>query len=411
MGRALLNVTGESEEIAGAVHYYELHFVCHGPSSVLALRRIPGQLVQMESGIAQRSLYSHLFVYGITHAVVDAACVGLLFSVQFRYKVPYADFYYLVLLYNFLAFGLQPLCGRLVDYFQSPRESAVFGCVLTAISVFTPSFSPIGAICLTGLGNAFFHVGGGAISLNLTPHRASAPGIFVAPGGLGLTAGILLGQSGKFIPWIFVLLLAICCFGIYALKSIYLNYTRVPVSSPLTAFGLMFLLLFASIAIRSLIGMGVDLPGQTNTVLLIILTLSVASGKALGGILSDRYGWIVVVVTSLAVSAPLIAFANNVPYLGIPGIFLFNMTMAVTLVAISNMFPGQPGFAFGVPCLALIMGAFPAFTNFKQVLSAQWLVFFIIIGSAAALFAGLRLLLNSTDSALGESRHEILLQE
>jgi hypothetical protein len=45
------------------------------------------------------------------------------------------------------------------------------------------------------------------------------------------------------------------------------------------------------------------------------------------------------------------------------GIFLFNMTMPITLVVISNTFQGRQGFAFGLTTLALIIGALPYYAR------------------------------------------------
>lgn len=348
----------------------------------------------MRSAVPFRTIVSQLGVYGLAHAVVDATCVAMLFSVPITYNTGDEAFYFLALTYNFLAFGLQPMFGRLTDRWQAPRRSAMAGCGLIAVSVFGYYFSPTFSICLAGIGNALFHVGGGTVSLNLTHDQASAPGVFVAPGGLGLVAGIVMGKEEYFLPWALVVALGICCLGMLALKTVRIDYNRASPGCAFPYFVLAFLMLFASIFIRSLIGMGVEFSWKTNIPLLAILTLSVAAGKAIGGILADRYGWVSVSTTALVTSAPLIAFASNAPYAGILGMFLFNMTMAVTLVAIARMFPGRPGFAFGLPCLALLLGALPAFTEFKSFLTDQWLVLFIILGSAGVLFAGLRLLPN-----------------
>ncbi|MBV7276085.1 hypothetical protein I6U48_24655 [Clostridium sp. PL3] len=114
------------------------------------------------------------------------------------------------------------------------------------------------ALIISGLGNAFFHVGGGVIILNLRPGKASLPGIYVAPGAMGLL-----------------------------------------------------------------------------------------------------------------ISAPLLFLGVDMPLFAIVGVFLFNLTMPVTLVITSIMLPGKPGFDFGLTTLALIIGVFPTFTGLKSVLCSN----------------------------------------
>ena len=47
---------------------------------------------------------------------------------------------------------------------------------------------------------------------------------------------------------------------------------------------------------------------------------------------------------------------GNHPVFGILALFLFNMTMPVTLCAMADLMPKHPGFAFGLTTLALLVG-------------------------------------------------------
>lgn len=149
--------------------------------------------------LSLKNISANLFVYGTTHAVVDGICAAVIFSILKNQIVSVTEFISLVILYNALAFGLQAIFGLATDYFKSPRAAAFLGCILTGISAMTFLSFPVMAIIFAGLGNALFHIGGGSISLNLTPKRAVAPGIYVAPGALGLFVGTMLGKSGQFI--------------------------------------------------------------------------------------------------------------------------------------------------------------------------------------------------------------------
>lgn len=329
-------------------------------------------------------IFSNLGVYGFTHALIDATCAAVLFSL-----LNLENFISLVILYSILAFGLQLIIGLFVDRFKLPRFSAIFGSVLTAASAIAVLFSPIVAIVLAGLGNALFHVGGGTISLNLTPRKASAPGVFVAPGALGLFIGTLVGIKGYFIGWPFVILIGIACVFMFMVKSPKINYKKETIRT--NYFEIIILLLLVAIAVRAFIGAAIIFPWKSNINLTIILIMAVVLGKGLGGMLADRFGWMKVAAGGLLISAPLISFGMNIPYVAIAGMFLFNMTMPVTLVAISNMFPGRPGFSFGLTCLALILGTLPTFSQVKNLFNGQLEIFIVVIISVIALYLGLRL--------------------
>jgi FSR family fosmidomycin resistance protein-like MFS transporter len=87
----------------------------------------------------------------------------------------------------------------------------------------------------------------------------------------------------------------------------------------------------------------------------------------------------------------LLAFGAGFPVIGMIGIFLFNFTMPITLVVISNLLPGRPGFSFGLTTLALIIGALPTFFHCKYLFSGSWVLLISILFSALAIFIGLLL--------------------
>lgn len=346
----------------------------------------------MGSEVSARMLAGNLAVYGTAHAVVDATSGAVVITTALTGQgLLIGDAYYLVLMYNILAFGFQPLVGRIADRCRAPRTVAILGCMLLFCSLWAMRLWTVVPIVLAGLGNALFHVGGGMVCLNLTPGRATAPGMYVAPGALGITVGVVVGKAGLFIAWPFAVLLLAACVGIwtvacpkidYEQNSDYLSYGAIAVAA---------LLLF-TIATRSFTGFAVPMPWKTDPWLLACLTLAVVMGKALGGVLGDRFGWITVSVGALILSAPLIAIGSAVPGLAILGMLLFNMTMAVTLAAVACVLPGRPGFAFGLTCIAYISGMFAAVSNADQALSSSTALLVIILGSAVGLLVALLML-------------------
>lgn len=345
--------------------------------------------------LSTKSIVHNLSVYGTMHALVDAVCAGVTFSILKNEIIDTQTFFILVILYNILAFGLQSLFGLASDYFKSPRLVALMGVIFTITSALIFLYLPVLAVIFAGLGNALFHVGGGSISLNLTPKKAAAPGVYVAPGAMGLLIGTLLGKSGQFVAWPFILGLLILSILMFIIRKPAMNYERNNNSKQgVDYFELILFLVLLSITIRSLVGMTLVFPWKTDINLLIILTIAVVLGKALGGIFADRFGWIRVAVGALVLSIPFLIFGANVPFLAIIGMFLFNITMPITLITISNILPGRPGLAFGLTCLALVLGALPSFFVAKEVLSNNWFIFIVICVSVVALYYGLRLYYN-----------------
>jgi MFS transporter, FSR family, fosmidomycin resistance protein len=97
-----------------------------------------------------------------------------------------------------------------------------------------------------------------------------------------------------------------------------------------------------------------------------------------------------IAVGSLVASIPLFTLGTNVAICGITGIFLFNVTMPVTLTMVSNIIPGRPGMAFGLTCAALLLGTLPSFSSFHPGLNNLAFIDIAIAISALVLFFGLR---------------------
>lgn len=337
-----------------------------------------------------RVISSSLFVYGIAHCLVDAVCAGVLFTIWNEQVFSVAMTTYLFIIYNVLAFGSQVILGFLIDNLKAPRLSAFLGIIITGIStlIFLPQ--PVLAVILAGIGNALFHVGGGIISLNLTPRKATAPGVFVAPGALGLMVGTLLGKSGNFIAWPFLLAMVTLCVLIFLVPkpAIYGVQSEPGQKQGFKIEYIIYLVLFV-IAIRSVVGFAVGFPWKSDVNLLVLLTLSIVLGKGIGGFLADRFGWTLTAVGSLVASIPLLTLSVNIPVFGMIGMFLFNITMPVTLTMISNMIPGKPGVAFGLTCSALLLGVLPAFSEIKSQLNNLVFIDAFIVISAIVLYVGL----------------------
>ena len=149
-------------------------------------------------------------VYSLIHAIVDFSCSFAISGLMMHSHKSELIFIGVVL-YNFLAFALQFPIGIIADKWDNNRKVSIIGCSLVSIGVFLSLF-PKGyfiliPILFLGLGNAFFHIGGGIDILNISKGKATLPGIYVSTGALGLFLGVYLYLD--FISFIFVFSLLI----------------------------------------------------------------------------------------------------------------------------------------------------------------------------------------------------------
>jgi len=330
--------------------------------------------------------------YGLQHALVDASCAALLIHQRAVGMMDPLTVYLLLFVYNGLAFGLQFFVGFVADRGGRYRPCMLASYPLLAIGLLLGDLVPTLAVMLVGVGNALFHVGAGAAILRLSPERSSEAGLFVAPGALGLAIGAVYGNTPalNITPFLLLLLLsAVATFGLGAPES------ATPAPMLAVAAGredlatLAVGALLGSVAIRALVGTAIGLAYRVEPSVLPWLALAAFLGKATGGLLADRVGWVRASVGALLLSAPLLSFLSGIPALAVVGMLLFQMTMPVTLLAVYRALPQQAGLAFGLPCLALLLGTLPAFIVPSAWLTGPLLALVLTLVSAAALLLGL----------------------
>lgn len=331
-----------------------------------------------------RNIYSNLCIYSFAHAVVDASCILLLLSgINAQMNL-----LFYVILYNVLAFGLQAPFGWISDKLKKPELLSSISNLLIIAGLLCYRDALIATV-LVGVGNALFHVSTGTIALNLRKHKSALPGVFVSTGTLGLFVGGLMAKTLGYYPYIFVVLLAAQTLAFYVLPKIKIYYIANKIKwAPL--FYITIILLLLIILMRSVIGLSLNYAWKDNIGLLIAFTIAIALGKGIGGFLSDKFGWLRITITSLFISSVCLYFGYTYAIAGIVGIFLFNFTMPVTLVAISNLMPGRPGFAFGLTTFALLIGALPSLTGLDAMFSSKEILTLLVLISTILLYIALR---------------------
>lgn len=286
----------------------------------------------------------------LCHFAVDFACAFFLL----RCLRHGADWRMGLLLYNFCAFALQMPIGLWAD--RAGREGlfTAAGCLLTAVGGFLPG---LWAAVGLGVGNALFHVGGGTEVLYAS--RDAAPlGLFVAPGAVGIAAG--LSAAVEALPVTALLIgLGLCTVRTAPPVRRVPEQLSLPAGKDVSPLLLSASACFFVVVLRSWVGMGADLPWKAGA-LAVAAAAAAAVGKAAGGLLSRRFPLSAVSGGSLAGAALLFWFSDGWGP-GMGAIVLFNMTMPVTLWVLSRRLPCLRGFSFGLLTFALFLGFLPVY--------------------------------------------------
>ena len=294
------------------------------------------------------------------HFAVDLACGFVCLGVFVPGAASLEEAALGVFLYNLLAFAAQPLLGAVCDRFPR-RPWAALGCLTVAAGALLGCLSlGWGAVVLCGLGNALFHPGGGWDALVSSPGTLWQGGVFVSTGALGVALGMFWGTAFPR-PWMagaLAALLGLC--ALFCWKTPLSQPERgaaIPGASSLPFWWVVGLAL-GSVALRAFVGGAVPLPWKTG---LWALAAAAAAflGKAAGGFLADRLSPRLAGVGALLLSLPLLCLGWAHPLPSLLGLLCFNMTMPVTLGAVTDKLPNAPGLAFGLTAQFLFVGTLP----------------------------------------------------
>lgn len=280
---------------------------------------------------------------GLAHGVSDAVAGFLVVQVLMLNSLPTVDY---ILLYNALAFGLQPLAGLVLDTYNIPRRAAAVGLLLSAVSLVLTWFSLTWGILVAGLGSAIFHAGGGSTALTSTPGRAAGPGIFAAFGVIGLAIGSQLafyfsvGTTIAFVIVLIILAAALWFFPIRPTVSSMPDFVFSGINIELLAFGLVL-----AIALRSYIWSGLQSGVAGYSQLALSIALAAGFGKLIGGFLADRFGWRTYAIMAVMVSAVLLSFRGEILWPLLAGIFFLQSVTPLSLAALGRLMPSSPALA------------------------------------------------------------------
>ena len=332
-------------------------------------------------------------IYSIIHFIVDMTCAILITRIITTVVNENIKIIIAIFLYNLFAFAFQLPFGILADKLNKNAIVSAIGCLFIIIAYLVNSFGILAAI-IAGIGNALFHVGGGIDVLNISDKKATLPGIYVATGAMGLYIGL---KSKLFENYMFYGITITLVVSIILLLWLYKQakekyninnelqeYEELSGDKQIIAYCLL-----VTICIRSYLGLILNFEWKSNFVIGLITVSAVVLGKMLGGIIGDKFGWKKISSLSLVGSAILFIFSFDNMICGILAILLFNMTMPITLTALSNMMYKNKGMAFGMTTLALFIGAVPVLLGYNSYGFDKISLFIITIISAIVLYFGL----------------------
>ena len=327
-------------------------------------------------------------IYSVLHMLVDGMCALAMFG-RFLSR---GNGHICILLYNFCAFALQMPLGVALDALCGKRKGRQCPFLFAAAGVFCTIAGAFTHPVVLGIGNALFHVGGGVGTIQEDTERnqkGRGLGIFVAPGALGLYLGTLSGKDGSWNPWlpcIGIMMLILCTLALYWSKrrdGINRNHFKmignlrkgsaleddgqkdgriIGVAGKHAAKGVLTVVVscMAVVILRSYVGMAVVFPWKTGVLAGTLAVLAVVGGKIAGGFAAARYGFLKTTVISLGLAGICYLLSPFTP-MGLAALFLFNMTMPITLYWMVLSMPEMPGFAFGFLTFALFLGFLPAY--------------------------------------------------
>jgi len=308
---------------------------------------------------------------GSAHFLVDLACTAILAGLSAKFGT--GAVIVCAILYNGLAFAFQLPIGALADSLKLQRSMAAVGCLLVSLGMFLSH--PIALCLFLGLGNACFHIGGGREALKRGQGSAALAGRFVAPGAIGIFLGPKLAG-------ITFLTKAVIPLGLFLFAAALL-FTRkkahtaetLPVSPAVHASVRRYLgmvCMFLTVLLRSYMGTVLRHPLLSRFGWALGFSLCIFMGKYMGGFWSDRWGAIRFSAVSQLSATALMALSFLFSPLALPGILLFNASMAVTVTVLYQNAPRLPGTMFGLTTFALYLGVLPRLLGWRNLLFSWW---------------------------------------
>ena len=315
----------------------------------------------------------HTLLLSLLHLFVDGicACGVMLMSCWTLSDIEASG---IIVLYDVLAFGTQPLTGSWMDTGGTSGHrlklsmALLSGGSMVCLSPVSQDFlTAMAGVILFGMGNSIFHVYGGKYVAVVSHNDICAMGIFVSTGAVGLAIG--LGFKSPILLAIFIL--ALLAFSALHLHHAVTAREERPLliftegakqTSPPPAVPLLYLsCLMLVVAGRAFIGESVpslrtSIHSMGAPLTMIVVSVIVMTGKAAGGFLSKKWSVRNVFCISLLLSATTFLMCPWHDVFVLTTLLFINISMPCTLYFAPKAVPGREGWTFGLLAMALLPG-------------------------------------------------------
>lgn len=305
------------------------------------------------------------WVYFYVHFAVEVVCFYYLYRLFSA-----GPFWGLAALtYDVVAFMPQSVMGMFVQ--KHPRVRAgMLGGILLMVSLLMAempfALSYWAGLLMLALGNAAIHIWGALATMTTSEGRLTPSAVFVAGGSFGVVTGMILAEN-RVAVWLplFLLCAAVALMagtdGMWRKEGEREGFVTCFDLAAERPFERILVLAFIVVMIRSYMAYGIPTAWNKTVMQSIALFSAMGAGKALGGVLADRFGAKKVALISSLLAFPFLLAGNHQMYVSLIGIMLFSMTMPITLGTIASVLRRAPGLAFGITTIGLLFGLLPVF--------------------------------------------------
>ena len=290
-----------------------------------------------------------IYILSILHLLVDGLCAYTVVN-----KLYLNDNYLVVtlvfVLYNTLAFCFQPLIGLLIDKYKKEKMFLNISLIVLVLASTINTHWLIIVIFL-GLANSIFHVVGGIYVVNYNEEKMTFLGLFVSLGAIGIALGTNLSNKLTLIIMLILAFILTIIINIIKFDQI-LKKEKEPLNKKHIKYICLILIV---VLIRAIMGSACKPLVDTTLIDVISISIGVALGKILGGILSDKFGIKYVTIFTLMLSLIGYFFFRNNIVIYIISTILFNTTMPITLYLSNKCLKNRYGLSFGLLAFELGM--------------------------------------------------------
>ena len=322
----------------------------------------------------EKSNSETLTTYAILNALTEGTAFGIL-----RYLIQPQmmgwEFLHYLLLYNVLAFGLMPLIGMLTDLTANKHLFVQTGVLMLFCGLLFPShFTRVIPLALglkiktvfCGIGTAMFRSAAAGVILRRSEHRSRDIGLFLCTAPLGIAVVLI---KPTFVYYLIPIAMFTAArddhcreFGAAVAEREEKERSEGKKAKRLTAgfAAAMTVGLTIAAAMRAYIGETVDLVYTSDKKLILLFTLALVLGRALGGYLSDCIGSTLLSVVTLGAGGYFLLAADGDTLWIAIGLFLLNLTLPALYHTAAEMIPRAPAFAAGLISFASLPAAIAA---------------------------------------------------